>query len=155
MADHVNPGRRSEIMSSIGSRHTGPEMLVRSLIHRMGFRFRLHIKELPGTPDIVLPRLRKIVLVNGCLWHGHAGCSRSGLPKSNSDFWETKVAFNRLRDSRNLAELRRLGWDVLQVWQCQMRSRKGIELTAGRLSRFLDSQTASEMLPKVQYRLRL
>ena len=120
MADMVTKKRRSQIMSKIGSRNTSPEILVRSIIHRMGFRFRLHDTKLPGRPDIVLSRFRKIILVNGCFWHFHRNCKKSGIPKSNSDFWREKFRCNTERDRRNRAILKRQGWGVLVIWQCAL-----------------------------------
>jgi len=120
MADHVSQSLRSQIMGSIRSKHTSPEIMVRSLLHKLGYRFRLHVRALPGTPDIVLPRHAKIVMVQGCFWHGHL-CKRATLPKSNCDFWKEKITKNKNRDLRNLRDLQALGWDVLQIWQCDLR----------------------------------
>src|ERR1019366_1014529 len=119
--DNVTQRRRSEIMSSIGSSNTQPEKTVRSMVHGMGYRFRLHVRRLPGTPDIVLPRHKKIILVHGCFWHGHVRCLKGRPPKTNLDFWTPKLAANRKRDRAVAAKLRRLGWDVLIIWQCQLR----------------------------------
>jgi DNA mismatch endonuclease (patch repair protein) len=134
MTDMVNAARRSEIMARIPSKNSTPEVLVRSIIHRMGFRFRLHCDDLPGTPDIVFRRLRKAVFVNGCFWHGHARCAKAALPKSNVAFWFDKIERNRQRDRRTIAALRRKGWQVLVVWQCSLRNRAAVE---NRLRRFL------------------
>jgi DNA mismatch endonuclease (patch repair protein) len=137
MTDHVDSKKRSEIMSLIRSRDTMPEVLVRSLIHGMGFRFRLHVDTLPGTPDIVLPRLRKIVFVNGCLWHGHARCSRAKLPNSNREFWLAKVKKNKKRDRQSISGLQQLGWNVMVVWACCLRSKIGQIAVETTLRRFL------------------
>lgn len=118
MVDVFSPSKRSAIMSRIRARDTGPERVVRSLIHKHGYRFRLHCPDLPGTPDIVLPRHRKIIFVHGCFWHGHKGCRRGRLPKSNAGFWHAKITGNVKRDGRALRQLRRLGWQVLVVWEC-------------------------------------
>lgn len=126
MTDTFSKAKRSEIMSRIGQRNTQPELITRRLLHRLGYRFRLHRRDLPGTPDIVLPRHRKIVLVHGCFWHGHDGCSRSTLPATNRDFWERKIEANKERDRIALAELQALGWDCLVVWQCQVRDRAAL-----------------------------
>jgi DNA mismatch endonuclease, patch repair protein len=134
MADLFSRAKRSEIMSRIGATNTAPEMCVRRLLHALGFRFRLHRADLPGKPDIVLPRYCKIVLVHGCFWHGHAGCPRSVLPVSNTTFWEEKIGKNKCRDRRVQRELRRLGWEVLVLWQCQL---KNIEVLTDRLLSFL------------------
>jgi DNA mismatch endonuclease (patch repair protein) len=119
--DNVGKRRRSEIMSNITSVNTAPEKAVRSMIHRMGYRFRLHPTSLPGKPDIVLPRHKKVILVHGCFWHGHLRCLKGKPPKSNLDFWLPKLAANRKRDRIVAAKLRRLGWGVLVIWQCQLR----------------------------------
>ena len=134
VTDIFKPERRSEIMRSIGARNTSPEIAVRSIVHRMGSRFRLHVSKLPGTPDIVLPRRRKIILVHGCFWHLHARCKKAALPKSNVAFWQHKLTHNRNRDRRNLRALKELGWDVLVVWQCDLRN---ADLLVRKLERFL------------------
>ena len=121
MADCFSKMRRSEIMGNIKSRDTNPEKLVRAEIHRLGFRFTLHSKKLPGTPDIVLPRHRKIILVHGCFWHMHKNCNKSKAPKTNSEFWIAKQARNATRDKMVASKLRKLGWSVLTVWQCELR----------------------------------
>lgn len=107
-------------MSRIRSKDTKPEMTVRKLLHGMGYRFRLHRKDLPGRPDIVLPKHKKIVLVQGCFWHGHT-CKLASKPKSNSFYWSEKIVKNRERDARNIEALRTAGWDVLELWECDVR----------------------------------
>jgi len=124
---------RSQLMSRISSKNTKPEMAVRSLLHRMGYRFRLHRRDLPGRPDIVLPRHRKIILVQGCFWHGHT-CRLASKPKSNEDYWGPKIRANQVRDARNLAVLMGLGWSVLELWECEIKNRQGLE---SRLRAFL------------------
>jgi DNA mismatch endonuclease (patch repair protein) len=106
-------------MSRIKGKDTGPEILVRSLLHRAGFRFRLHVKQLPGKPDIVLPRHHTVVFVHGCFWHRHAGCKYAYTPKSRRKFWLEKFAGNVKRDRSNCRRLRYLGWRVLTVWECE------------------------------------
>jgi DNA mismatch endonuclease (patch repair protein) len=126
---------RSAIMRSVKSTGTKPEMAVRRLVHRLGYRFRLHSKDLPGTPDLVFPRLRKVVFVHGCFWHGH-GCVRGNrTPESNRDYWVAKIGRNRERDRISQALLRAQGWAVHIVWECRMR---GAELES-ELSAFLAS----------------
>src|SRR5262245_2580537 len=122
MADVFTPMQRSAIMARIGGRDTAPELQVRRLLHALGFRFRLHAAELPGKPDIILPRHRKLVLIHGCFWHCHRGCPRAALPRTNARFWREKLAGNKARDRRVRTELRKLGWDVLVLWQCQLKS---------------------------------
>ena len=120
--DHVSKSKRSAIMRGIRRSHTEPELVVRSAAHRIGLRFRLHRSDLPGKPDIVLPRWRTVVFVHGCFWHGHKGCVRSRIPKSNVKFWQEKFARNSARDKRNLVALQKAGWRVLIIWQCQART---------------------------------
>ena len=116
--DVVTPERRSEMMSKIRRRDTRPELRVRKTAHRLGLRFRLHRKDLPGTPDLVFPARRKAVFVHGCFWHSHAGCKYAYRPKSNVAFWEDKLQKNLERDIRVAQELKALGWDVIVIWEC-------------------------------------
>jgi len=127
LTDIYDEYRRSEIMGRISSRNTLPEVRVRSVLHRMGFRFRLHRKDLPGKPDVVLPKWRVVVLVHGCFWHGHENCCEGHMPKSNSAYWEPKLARNRQRDVENAAKLEQLGWRRIVIWECQTYSLKKIE----------------------------
>jgi DNA mismatch endonuclease, patch repair protein len=114
--------KRSEIMSLVKNKDTAPEKAVRSLLHRMGYRFRLQGSGLPGNPDIVLPRHKKVVFVHGCFWHGHKGCRRANRPTSNRCFWGRKLSMNMDRDKANTLALRRIGWRVLVVWGCEVKS---------------------------------
>ncbi len=132
--DVFSPEQRSEIMAKVRSQDTKPEVLVRSLIHRMGFRFRLHNKHLPGNPDIVLPRHKKIVFVHGCFWHQHEGCPHAARPASNIAYWNKKLDGNVRRDRANLEKLAALGWRVLVIWECETRNREQLIL---RLQEFL------------------
>jgi DNA mismatch endonuclease (patch repair protein) len=118
--DKLSKLRRSANMRAVRSKHTGPEMAVRRAAHRMGLRFRLHRKDLPGRPDLVFPKWRTVIFVNGCFWHGHARCKRSKLPSSNVDFWQEKLSRNVQRDRKNYRELRKLGWHVELIWQCDI-----------------------------------
>jgi len=122
MTDVFSKVKRSEIMRKIKGANTVPEMLVRSMIHRMGYRFRLHSKELPGRPDIVLPKHRKVIFVNGCFWHRHYRCNRATLPDTNKTFWEKKIDRNVERDKEVRKKLRAQGWKVLTIWQCQIKN---------------------------------
>lgn len=124
MTDTFDPEMRSRIMARVHSRDTTPETAVRRALHEAGFRFRLHRRDLPGTPDIVLPRFRTAVFVHGCFWHGH-GCRRDRRPSSNSDYWQEKVNRNHRRDAAALEALAKAGWKVLVIWECQVR--QGIE----------------------------
>jgi len=137
MADVFPKEKRSWIMSRVRSRDTAPEMVVRSCIHRMGFRFRLHRRDLPGNPDIVLPRHGKVIFVHGCFWHGHQGCSRSTRPTTNTSFWDEKLEANIERDKRSQRELRREGWKSLIVWECETRNP---EKLLRKLERFLHDE---------------
>ena len=119
--DRLTPERRSWLMSRIGSKNTEPEVAFRSLIHRLGYRFRLHRRDLPGTPDLVLPGRRTVVFVHGCFWHGHA-CKREKMPKSRMDYWGPKIEANRQRDRKKARALRALGWRVITVWECELRN---------------------------------
>lgn len=136
MVDVFTPERRSAIMACVRGKNTKPEILVRKLVHSLGYRFRLHSDKLPGKPDIVLTRHRKVIFVHGCFWHGHARCSRGALPRSNVEFWQRKIHRNRARDKMNVRELRQLGWVVLVVWQCHTRK---VDSLTDRLVRFLES----------------
>lgn len=118
--DVFTPEKRSEIMSQVKSKDTKPELFVRSLLHAMGYRFRLHRKDLPSSPDIVLPKYRTAIFVHGCFWHQHPSCSRSTLPKRNAEFWRSKLEGNVERDLRAQQRLRKRGWNVLILWQCEI-----------------------------------
>ena len=135
MTDKLTPERRSENMRKIRAKNTSPELLVRRLVHGMGFRYRLHVADLPGKPDLVLPRLNKVIEVRGCFWHAHGKCIDSHIPKSRLDYWGPKLQRNHDRDAANLRSLKSLGFRVLVVWECEVNNEK--RLTA-RLSRFLD-----------------
>lgn len=121
MADTVDRATRSRMMSAIKGKNTLPERTVRSYLHRSGLRFRLHTTDLPGRPDIVLPRWGCVVFIHGCFWHRHPGCRFATTPASNTRFWKTKFDANVERDRRNTAALRRLGWRVIVVWECSIR----------------------------------
>ena len=120
-------------MSRIQGRNTAPERAIRSMLHSMGFRFRLHRKDLPGTPDIVFVSRKKAIFINGCFWHGHR-CRRGKLPTSNSTFWRRKIEGNKERDRRNLRRLRSAGWETLVIWQCTL---KDVDAMRRRVVNFL------------------
>lgn len=119
MVDKLTKDRRSWNMSRIHSKNTKPEIKVRSELHKLGYRFRIHKNELPGKPDIVLPKYKKIIFVHGCFWHNHKNCKKSGIPKSNIDFWEDKINKNVIRDSAVVNKLTKSGWDVYIIWECE------------------------------------
>ena len=118
-------------MSRIRGRDTKPELLVRSLLHRLGYRFRLHRRDLPGTPDIVLPKYQTVIFVHGCFWHRHPGCHYAYTPKSRVHFWKKKFAANVHRDAKTRRALEQAGWQVLVVWECELRN---MDALAGRLT---------------------
>lgn len=119
LADIVDSKTRSRMMAGIRGKDTKPEMIVRRALHKAGYRFRLHRKDLPGKPDIVLPRYRTAIFVHGCFWHGH-DCKHFKWPKTRPDFWREKIEKNVERDRRAIAELERLGWNVKVIWECQV-----------------------------------
>lgn len=138
MADIMTSAQRSERMSRIRSQDTKPEMLVRRFLHGQGFRFRLHARDLPGRPDLVLPKYGVVVFVEGCFWHGHS-CQKGRIPGTNSAFWHAKVTSNQARDKRNQRALRRDGWRVIRVWECQLAKSTTRDVTLARLAlRILD-----------------
>ncbi|MGB8955687.1 MAG: DNA mismatch endonuclease Vsr [Tumebacillaceae bacterium] len=122
--------KRSEVMSAIRSKNTKPEIKVRKTLHKLGYRFRLHRKDLPGKPDVVLPKHRMAVLVHGCFWHQH-GCRKSSVPKQNAEYWMTKLQRNVERDEQAVEELQKKVWEVTVIWECKLE--KGIEELVERL----------------------
>lgn len=129
MTDTLTPGQRSERMGRIPAKDTTPELVVRRLAHGMGFRYRLHDKRLPGCPDLVFRQKRRVIFVHGCFWHRHAdpSCKLARLPKSRLDFWVSKLERNARRDQEVLCELRGMGWEVLVVWECQLKDRASLQ----------------------------
>ena len=140
MADTVAPQRRSEIMSHIRAKGMKPEMRVRQLAHSMGYRYRLHRKDLPGKPDMVFPGRRKAIFVHGCFWHQHASpaCKIARIPKSNRDYWLPKLERNASRDAEHMAKLDKLGWEVLILWECEVEEYTGLR---ERIRKFLTQDT--------------
>jgi len=128
--DRLAPDARRRLMQAVKGKNTAPEIAVRSLLHRLGYRFRLHRKDLPGTPDIVFPGRHAVIFVHGCFWHGH-GCLIGRLPKSKLDYWEVKIEANRERDARQHAALGAACWRVLTVWQCELRDLAALEKKLG------------------------
>ena len=119
MSDIFSFQKRSDIMSKIGGKNTKPEILVRKFLFSKGFRYRINVKTLPGKPDIVLPKYKTVIFINGCFWHGH-NCKKGKLPSSNTDFWEKKISNNKSRDDKNFDLLVKLGWKVIIIWQCEI-----------------------------------
>ena len=122
MTDTLSAEKRSEIMSRVGSKDTKPELLIRKGLHARGFRYRLHMKALPGKPDLVFARYKAVIFINGCFWHGHA-CPRCRMPNSNKEYWKQKIASNMKRDKLNLRSLLDEGWRVLTIWECALTGR--------------------------------
>lgn len=140
MVDTLTPDQRSDLMRRIRAKNTKPELYVRSLVHGMGYRYRLHRRDLPGTPDLVFPSRKKVIFMHGCFWHYHddASCKLARIPKSNHAFWKPKLEGNRSRDQTNEAKLRELGWEVFVIWECQIR-RKDPEPLRREVSVFLEA----------------
>lgn len=128
--------KRSQIMASIKGKNTRPEKVVRSLLHQMGYRFRLHRRDLPGCPDIVLPKYKKVIFVHGCFWHGHKNCRRSKRPTSNKIFWDEKLSKNIERDKTNQTNIRNVGWKFLVIWQCEIKDK---DILIDKLKSFLNN----------------
>lgn len=142
MADIVDSKTRSRMMSGIGTANTKPEIIVRKLLFAEGYRFRLQRKDLPGKPDLVLPKHEVAVFVHGCFWHCHE-CDLFKWPKSNAAFWRKKILGNRERDARNVKELRKLGWHVMTVWECSVRAKTEVQLGSlgSRMSHWIQSES--------------
>jgi len=134
MTDSLTREERSKRMALIRGQDTKPEKLVRSIVHRLGYRFRLHPRDLPGTPDLAFPRLRCVIFVHGCFWHRHERCKLARLPKSKTEFWLPKLEANRRRDVAKRMQLRKLGWRSIVVWECQLRE---VGRVRNRLAKYL------------------
>ena len=134
MTDKIPPAQRSANMKAVRSTNTGPELRVRRIAHSLGYRFRLHRRDLPGKPDMVFPSRRKAIFIHGCFWHRHNRCDRATMPTSNSAFWRAKFDRNVARDTEQISALKRLGWRVLVVWECETKDVPGLIL---KLRRFL------------------
>jgi DNA mismatch endonuclease (patch repair protein) len=135
--DILSPACRSSLMAKIKAKDTQPEMVVRKIVFDLGRRYRLHSRALPGVPDLVLARDRKIIFVHGCFWHQHAHCTVARMPKSRIDYWRPKLEGNRLRDTKNVRRLRRSGWTVLIIRECQL---SDMQRAATRLAEFLEER---------------
>lgn len=129
MMDNLTAAQRSKTMSRVRGKNTGPEMVVRRLIYRMGYRYRLHRADLPGKPDLVFRSLGKVIFVNGCFWHGHDCSSGKKQPKTNEGYWLPKLARNKERDKKNRTNLNELGWDILVLWECQLKDNNKLKKT--------------------------
>ena len=139
--------QRSEIMAKVHSTNTTPEIRVRKLLHNMGFRYRLHLRDLPGNPDIVLPKYKTVIFIHGCFWHGCPTCRRARIrPVANADYWENKLNRTLERDKSNVAALERMGWRVMIIWECETKVKHVIELREA-ISRTLDPSNQSAKCP--------
>lgn len=131
--DSLTKEQRSWVMSRVRSENTTPERIVRSFLYQRGFRFRLHEKSLPGSPDIVLPKYRTVIEIRGCFWHRHPGCKVAGMPLSNVDFWNAKFERNVARDKKNEVAISNLGWNLIVVWGCQVRDKTVLDRLPARI----------------------
>lgn len=149
MTDVVDAATRSRMMSGIRSHDTMPEKHIRSLLHRAGFRFRLHRKDLPGKPDIVLPKYGAVIFVHGCFWHRHR-CALFKWPRSNQDFWQKKINANAKRDEGNIAALAKIGWRVLIIWECALKGKQAIrdDKLSKRTTHWLTSKAKCGSIPR-------
>lgn len=125
--DTVSVEQRSRVMAKVKGRDTAPELAVRSIVHRLGLRFRLCRRDLPGCPDLVLPRHRCVIFVHGCFWHRHEGCPQATMPTSNVRYWRKKFNRNKARDARVVLQLRQLGWRILTIWECQTKTESNLQ----------------------------
>lgn len=142
--DKLSSAERSAQMARVHGADTGPEMAVRRMVHAMGFRYRLHVADLPGKPDLVFPRLKKIIFVHGCFWHGHSCRAGRNRPASRESYWTAKLDRNVARDRANVRRLRRAGWSVMTVWECGLRDQ---ERAKAKVRRFLESQPSFNGCP--------
>ena len=137
MTDFMTPSQRSQAMSKVRGYNTKPERLIRSQLHRQGFRFRINTPSLPGKPDIVLKKYNAIIFVHGCFWHNHKGCKKSKLPQTRKDFWQKKIADTVLRDQRNISDLAKQGWRIAVIWECRTKKMDDLDYTINELSKWL------------------
>jgi len=138
MADVHEPETRSYNMSQIKGKDTKPEMIVRKFLHSNGFRYRLHVKDLPGKPDLVLPKYNSVIFVHGCFWHAHEGCKYFKIPKTRTEWWKEKLYGNKERDEKHIQELEVMGWNVIVVWECELKS-KNRSLISKKILKSLES----------------
>ncbi len=134
MADVHTPAQRSHNMAMIRSTNTKPEMMVRRYLHAQGYRYKLHSRELPGKPDIVMPKYRTVIFIHGCFWHGHANCKYYVVPKTKTEWWLAKIGRNNANDTNAVKALKKLGWKVITIWECDLKPKK-VEKTLERLVR--------------------
>lgn len=151
MADIVNKATRSRMMSGIRGRNTRPELILRKALHRLGFRYRLHDRCLPGQPDLIFPRYRAIIFVHGCFWHRHQGCSLTSTPSSNTGFWGSKFEDTLRRDSDNMEKLRQMGWRLAVIWECALRGKSQgmIAIATGEWLKSADPELLIPDMPRI------
>lgn len=156
MADRMTKEQRHRCMSRIKGRDTKPEMLVRRYLHSRGYRYRVNVRRLPGTPDIVLRKYKTAIFINGCFWHGHEGCKHFVLPKSNSQFWQQKIERNKQRDIEKRIQLRLLGWHTIIIWECQLKPKQryttlqALEQTLNKIFLLNNSVTVTKPYPDAE-----
>ena len=143
MADVMTPKQRSRCMAAVKGKDTKPEMIVRKYLFSRGMRFRVQVRKLPGTPDIVLPKYKTVIFVNGCFWHGHEDCKYFRLPKSNVEFWKEKIGRNIERDRESMQALLDLGWKIIRVWECELRNKANREDTLNKIYKSITSPNGS------------
>lgn len=143
MADVMTPEQRSRCMAAVKGKDTKPEMIVRKYLFSRGMRFRVQVRKLPGNPDIVLPKYKTVIFVNGCFWHGHEDCKYFRLPKSNVEFWKEKIERNIERDKESMQALFDLGWKVVRVWECELRNKANREETLNKIYTSITSPNGS------------
>lgn len=154
MVDHLSSTQRHLCMSHIHSRDTKPELKVRKWLWSRSYRYRLNVKGVPGKPDIVMRRYRTAIFVNGCFWHGHEGCEKFKMPKTNVEFWEAKIRRNRERDCQNYQILKENGWQVLVLWECEL-TKKSFEATMQKVEVMLHDYCLKTISPKVKEYIRV
>ncbi len=141
--DIFSKKKRSQIMSKILGKDTTPEIVIRKLLFSCGYRYRKNVSSLPGKPDIVLPKYKTGIFINGCFWHGHDNCYDFKLPSTRTEYWDNKIKNNKLRDKRNIKELKKMGFLVLVIWQCSLRNKKAREKTFVKILQKLEKQKES------------
>lgn len=141
MSDIFSKSRRSEIMANISSANTKPEIMIRKYLFKKGFRYKINYNKLPGNPDIVLPKHNTIIFIHGCFWHSHPNCKKAHLPKSNVDFWDKKISSNRNRDKHNIELLKEMKWNIIVIWECEIKKRN-IELLMSQVINCIVNQTS-------------
>lgn len=149
--DNKSSEARSLNMSKIRSKNTGPEVFIRSALFRLGYRYRINRKDLPGKPDIVLPKKKAVIFVQGCFWHQYDGCSRAVLPKSREDYWHIKLSKNKVRDYENKERLLKAGWRVLWVWECSMKTKEAREKLPLKIAAWLEGSDQFGEIPELNY----